>query len=194
MFQPFRKTGDTRGDYEQLLKTLESLLEEPSPKDPPSFFDSHSLASPHSLATISNAVALLNWFLDRINWCGFYFFDGHRLTLGPFQGMPACTSIELGKGVCGAAFDRRKPVIVDDVSRFPGHIACDPNSKSEIVVPLFAPGAPLPSPDSTVVTSAPLGVLDVDSPEEGRFDTTDSYYLERFNRILAGRLRTSRLN
>ena len=74
------------------------------------------------------------------------------------------------------------------VNRFPGHIACDPNSKSEIVIPLFAPGTPPPSPETTKVSAQPIGVLDIDSPELDRFDTTDSYYLERFNRLVSERL------
>ncbi|HBS06786.1 MAG TPA: histidine kinase [Leptospiraceae bacterium] len=188
MFQPFRKTQNTRADYEQLLKSLDSLLEKPEESAQPHFFASRSLYGPGALSTLANAIALLHWFLDDVNWCGFYLWDGQKLVLGPFQGMPACTVIDSGKGVCGSCFERRKPVIVDDVNRFPGHIACDPASRSEIVVPLFAPGTPPPSPDSTHVTAQPIGVLDVDSPEEGRFDTTDSYYLERFTRIVADRL------
>ena len=187
MFEPFRKTGDRRQDYESLLIALDALLEK-SPPSVPDFFGRKSLAGPHGLATLSNAVALLNWFMHEINWCGYYLWDGHSLTLGPFQGMPACTSIEAGKGVCGTAFEQRKPVIVDDVNRFPGHIACDPNSKSEIVIPLFAPGTPPPSPETTKVSARPIGVLDIDSPELDRFDTTDSYYLERFNRLVSERL------
>lgn len=187
MFEPFRKTGDTRQDYEQLLKALDALLE-PVQEMPKDFFRSRSLNSAHSLATLSNAVALLKWFMKEINWCGYYLWDGTRLVLGPFQGMPACTSIEPGKGVCGSAFERRKPVIVDDVNRFPGHIVCDPQSKSEIVIPLFAPGTPPESPETTKVTAQPIGVLDIDSPELDRFDTTDSYYLERFNRLVSERL------
>ncbi len=188
MFEPFRKTQNTRADYESLLKALDALLEKAAEQNPPHFFTQRNLYGPQALATLANAAALLNWFLDNINWCGFYLWDGNQLVLGPFQGMPACTAIQPGKGVCGSGFERRKPVIVDDVNRFPGHIACDPLSRSEIVVPLFAPGTPPPSPDSTHVTAQPIGVLDVDSPEEGRFDTTDSYYLERFNRIVSDRM------
>ncbi|MCB1139079.1 MAG: GAF domain-containing protein [Leptospiraceae bacterium] len=187
MFEPFRKTGDRRQDYESLLVALDHLLEK-SNSASLDFYGSRSLAGPHGLATLANAVALLNWFMNEINWCGYYLWDGQRLMLGPFQGMPACTSIEPGKGVCGTAFERRKPVIVDDVNRFPGHIACDPNSKSEIVIPLFAPGTPPPSPETTKVSAQPIGVLDIDSPELDRFDTTDSYYLERFNRLVSERL------
>lgn len=187
MFQPFRKTQNTRSDYEELLKALDALLEKPADTGPNSFFESR-LYGPQSLATLTNSIALLNWFLSDVNWCGFYLWDGKKLCLGPFQGMPACTVIEPGKGVCGSAFERRKPVIVDDVNRFPGHIACDPASKSEMVIPLFAPGTPPPAPETTHVSARPIGVLDIDSPEEGRFDTTDSYYLERFNRMVSDHL------
>ncbi|MBU45374.1 MAG: hypothetical protein CMN76_19335 [Spirochaetaceae bacterium] len=191
MFEPFRKTRDTRADYEQLLKALEALLESPPALETPHFFESRSLSNAHVLATLGNSVALLNWFLEDVNWCGYYLWDGKRLVLGPFQGMPACTTIEPGKGVCGTAYERRKPVIVDDVSKFPGHIVCDPASKSEIVVPLFAPGTPPESPETTSVSARPIGVLDIDSPEKDKFDTTDSYYLERFNRIVSEKLSLS---
>lgn len=105
----------------------------------------------------ANLAALLYWSLDRINWAGFYIFDGKELVLGPFQGKPACTRIALGKGVCGTAAHERRTLVVPNVNEFPGHIACDIASQSEIVVP--------------IVTNGRLfGVLDVDSPHLARFD------------------------
>lgn len=128
-----------------------------------------------ALANLSNAAALLAQSLDRINWCGFYLLRGEELLLGPFQGKPACVRIPLGKGVCGTAAVRRKTVIVPDVERFPGHITCDPASRSEIVVPVLHGGIL-------------RGVLDIDSPEPGRFTEADRDLLERYVRSLAPRV------
>ena len=124
-----------------------------------------------ALANLANASALLAQALERINWCGFYLARGEDLVLGPFQGKPACVRIAMGQGVCGAAAARRETVVVPDVARFPGHIACDPASRSEIVVPIVENGIL-------------RGVLDVDSPEPARFDAEDSEGLERFVRTL----------
>ena len=112
------------------------------------------------IANAANFAALVWHALPSINWCGFYFFDGRELVVGPFQGKPACVRIALGKGVCGTAAATRTTQVVPDVFAFPGHIACDAASRSEIVVPLFD-GERL------------LGVWDVDSPEPGRFDDED---------------------
>ncbi|MGR4029851.1 GAF domain-containing protein, partial [Bacillus sp. ZZQ-131] len=114
-----------------------------------------------------NASALLNQFLDRVNWVGFYVTEGNQLVLGPFQGMPACVRIPFGRGVCGVAAETKTTQLVADVHQFPGHIACDSASNSEIVVPIVKEGAV-------------IGVLDIDSPEKNRFDELDQRYLEKF--------------
>ncbi len=113
------------------------------------------------IANAANLSALVWAVLPRINWAGFYFYDGHELVLGPFQGRPACVRIAMGRGVCGAAARERRIQLVPDVHAFPGHIACDAASRSEIVVPLLHDDGRL------------LGVWDVDSPEPGRFDEDD---------------------
>ena len=120
-----------------------------------------------AVANLANASALLFQSLGRINWCGFYLVKKGELVLGAFQGKPACVRIEMGKGVCGTAAARRETLVVPDVNAFPGHIACDAASRSEIVVPLGVGGAL-------------AGVLDVDAPEPGRFDEEDRLGLERF--------------
>jgi L-methionine (R)-S-oxide reductase len=120
-----------------------------------------------ALANLANASALLAQALERINWCGFYLLRGDELVLGPFQGKPACVRIPVGKGVCGTAAARRETLLVPDVNAFPGHIACDVSSRSEIVVPI-------------VETRELRGVLDIDSPELGRFDSEDQKGLEVF--------------
>ena len=132
------------------------------------------------LANLSNAAALLAQSLDRINWCGFYLLRGEELVLGPFQGKPACVRIAPGKGVCGTAAARRETVVVPDVNRFPGHIACDPVSRSEIVVPILENGVL-------------RGVLDVDAPEVARFDDEDRAGLEGFVAALVPRVAWARL-
>jgi L-methionine (R)-S-oxide reductase len=113
------------------------------------------------LANCANMSALFYEALPDLNWAGFYFLQGRELVLGPFQGKIACVRIALGQGVCGTAAERRETVIVADVSAFPGHIACDPASRSEIVVPLIQNGQL-------------LGVLDLDSSRLARFDQEDS--------------------
>lgn len=123
------------------------------------------------LANLANASSLLWMMMDDINWAGFYLYKGGELVLGPFQGKPACTHIQLGKGVCGTTAYERKTLVVPDVHKFPGHIACDSDSNSEIVVPIIS-GDRL------------LGVLDIDSPLFARFDGEDEKYLEDFVHIL----------
>ncbi|MDR1177980.1 MAG: GAF domain-containing protein [Spirochaetaceae bacterium] len=108
------------------------------------------------ISGLANASAVVRWYLDDVNWAGFYLLKGRTLVLGPFQGLPACGRIEEGKGVCGRAVLDRKHIVVPDVHNFPGHIACDSASVSEIVVPLFRSGEV-------------FAVLDVDSPRPGRF-------------------------
>lgn len=117
----------------------------------------------NELANLSNVAALLNLHLKNINWVGFYLWyeAEEQLILGPFQGKPACIRIELGKGVCGTAARDRAPVLVEDVFAFPGHIACDPASRSEVVIPMVKDGKL-------------LGVLDIDSPNTHRFDAEDA--------------------
>lgn len=128
------------------------------------------------LANLSNAAALLYNMMDRINWAGFYLLKGSDLVLGPFQGKPACTRIPIGKGVCGTAAEKRQVQLVEDVDRFPGHIACDPASRSEIVLPI-------------IVDDRLLGVLDIDSPIKARFDHKDAAGLEDFVSILCGSIK-----
>lgn len=130
---------------------------------------------PDALANLANAAGLVAGSLDRINWCGFYLLRGEELVLGPFQGKPACVRIPVGQGVCGAAAARRETLVVPDVNRFPGHIACDPASRSEIVVPILENGVL-------------RGVLDVDAPETERFDEEDRVGLERFVEALTPRI------
>ena len=122
---------------------------------------------PHLTANLANASALLWQELDGINWAGFYLAEGDLLVLGPFQGKPACIEIPFGKGVCGSAAQGDSTVVVDDVHTFPGHIACDGASNSEIVIPLHAGGRV-------------IGVLDIDSPLFSRFSPEDRLGLEQF--------------
>jgi L-methionine (R)-S-oxide reductase len=117
------------------------------------------------IANAANTTALVFEAVPRLNWVGFYLLNGGELVVGPFQGRPACVRIALGKGVCGTAAAERATLVVPDVNDFPGHIACDAASRSEIVIPLIK-GTTL------------LGVLDIDSPERGRFDAADRHGLE----------------
>lgn len=125
------------------------------------------------IANLSNASALLFENLPDINWAGFYLYEAQtdELVLGPFQGKVACIRIKNGKGVCGTAFAKNESVVVDNVHDFPGHIACDAKSQSEIVIPLMKNGKT-------------IGVLDVDAPITSRFDEIDRGYLEDFVLIL----------
>lgn len=141
---------DLEKDYQMLAKQLDALLTGES-----NFY-----------ANLSNASALLNQFFDRINWLGFYIMEDDELVLGPFQGLPACVRIQIGKGVCGTAVAQRTSIIVPDVEAFPGHIVCDAASRSEIVVPIIK--------EDTVI-----GVLDIDSPELHRFSEVDRVGLEK---------------
>jgi L-methionine (R)-S-oxide reductase len=140
-------------DYETLNKMLKSLIEDETDR----------------IANLSNASALLNVFLKDINWVGFYLYEetSNELVLGPFQGLPACVRIENGKGVCGTAFRGNDIFIVDNVNEFPGHIACDAASKSEIVLPLYKDGKG-------------IGVLDIDAPIYDRFTEEDRTGLKAF--------------
>ncbi|MRH42839.1 GAF domain-containing protein [Aquibacillus halophilus] len=155
MFQVQNYEGSKEKDYSLLLKQLQALLEDE--KD--------------QLANLSNASALLNQFLSEVNWVGFYLWKENELVLGPFQGLPACVRIASGKGVCGKAVEEGKTQRIADVHQFPGHIACDAASRSEIVVPLYKDGKI-------------FGVLDIDSPITNRFDEQDQEYLEKFAKII----------
>jgi L-methionine (R)-S-oxide reductase len=123
------------------------------------------------IANLANTSALLWQYLPDINWTGFYLFKSGELVLGPFQGKPACVRIAMGRGVCGAAAQRRQSIVVPNVHEFDGHIACDSASNSEIVVPLIR-------------NSELLGVLDIDSPLLARFDDEDRRGLERIAQLL----------
>ncbi|WP_166211628.1 GAF domain-containing protein [Cognatiluteimonas telluris] len=121
------------------------------------------------IANAANLSALVYHALPQLNWVGFYFFDGTELVVGPFQGLPACVRIPLDKGVCGAAARTRRTQRVEDVNAFPGHIACDSASRSELVVPLYD-------------GDALIGVFDIDSPVPGRFDGDDQAGMEALAR------------
>ncbi len=122
------------------------------------------------IANAANLSALVYHALPSLNWVGFYFYDGTELVVGPFQGLPACVRIPLDKGVCGAAARSRETQRIEDVHAFPGHIACDAASRSELVVPLVRDGEL-------------IGVFDLDSPEPARFDVEDQRGLEAVARV-----------
>lgn len=136
-------------NYELLAAQMEAVLEKEWPK----------------VSNLSNAASVLYQGMEKINWAGFYLLEADVLWLGPFQGKPACVRIEVGKGVCGTAAAKGQTQLVPDVHAFPGHIACDCASASEIVVPLKKDGRI-------------IGVLDIDSPVKGRFDAEDQEGLE----------------
>ena len=149
-FSAIPLTGSKPERYAQLLEQARALLH----------------GERDRIANAANLSALAYHALPDLNWVGFYFFDGRELVVGPFQGLPACVRIPLDKGVCGAAARTRQTQRIEDVHAFPGHIACDSASNSELVVPLFAA-------DGTL-----LGVFDLDSPLRGRFDAEDQAGLE----------------
>ncbi|WP_028783474.1 GAF domain-containing protein [Thalassobacillus devorans] len=161
MFQTIHYNGTREENYQLLIKQLAALLE----------------GETDQIANLSNASSLLNQFLADVNWVGFYIWkqEENELVLGPFQGLPACVRIPSGKGVCGTAVSDKQTQLVSDVHAFPGHIACDAASQSEIVVPLHKGGEI-------------FGVLDIDSPSKNRFDETDKKYLEKFARTLENNL------
>lgn len=130
---------------------------------------------PHRISNLANASALLYHTLDDLNWAGFYLLENDTLVLGPFQGKPACIEIPVGRGVCGTAIAEGRTQLVQDVHQFPGHIACDSASNSEIVVPIRAGGKL-------------VGVLDIDSPNIGRFTEEDRVGLEAFVEALEAEL------
>lgn len=127
------------------------------------------------LSGLSNFTAMLKQAFDKISWVGFYFLDGEKLFLGPFQGNIACTEIKMNHGVCGTSAYNKETLIVDDVDKFPGHIACDSGSKSEIVVPIL-------------IENELIGVLDLDSYEYSSFNETDKKYLEELLTIFTKKI------
>ncbi|QGQ47534.1 GAF domain-containing protein [Metabacillus sediminilitoris] len=155
MFHVEKYNGNKVEQYQLVIKQLQALLE----------------GENDQTANLANASALLNQFLNDINWVGFYLLKKNQLVLGPFQGLPACVRIPLGRGVCGTAAANQKTERIADVHQFPGHIACDAASNSEIVIPL-------------VKEDQLIGVLDIDSPSKNRFDELDQTYLEEFVKVL----------
>jgi L-methionine (R)-S-oxide reductase len=155
MFKVESYNDNREKNYDLLIKQLKALVEDEK----------------NAIANLSNASALLDQFLDRVNWTGFYLMEDGELVLGPFQGLPACVRIPLGRGVCGTAAAQKETQRVEDVHLFPGHIACDAASQSEIVVPMVKDGQV-------------IGVLDIDSPEKNRFDELDQQKLEEFVEVL----------
>ena len=151
-------------DYDLLLEQAAAIIE----------------TEPHYVAALSNIAALIYESMDRLNWAGFYLMDHGSLLLGPFQGKPACVRIPLGKGVCGTAAREERTLRVPDVHAFPGHIACDSASNSELVIPIRSGGRI-------------VGVLDLDSPEFDRFTPEDQAGLEGFVRALEAVTDFSRL-
>lgn len=151
MFSKTTYNGSLAEQYDLLAKQLDALLQ----------------GERDAIANYSNASALLNQFLTDINWVGFYFMKDGELVLGPFQGLPACVRIPVGRGVCGTTVAKKETIVVTDVHAFPGHIACDAASKSEIVIPL-------------IKNEEVIGVLDIDSPIEARFSLEDQHGLEKF--------------
>jgi GAF domain-containing protein len=149
-FSAIELTGSKPEQYAQLLEQAHALLH----------------GERDRIANAANLSALVYHALPGLNWVGFYFFDGSELVVGPFQGLPACVRIPLDKGVCGAAARTRRTQRIEDVNAFPGHIACDSASNSELVVPLVAADGAL------------VGVFDLDSPRRARFDADDQAGLE----------------
>ncbi|MDK6297667.1 GAF domain-containing protein [Staphylococcus caprae] len=149
-------------NYSMVTKQLSSLIE----------------GETNLIAILSNTSALLNDALDQVNWVGFYLIEGNELILGPFQGQPACVHIAIGKGVCGTAVSENTTQRVSDVHQFPGHIACDANSQSEIVVPVR-------------INNEVIGVLDIDAPIKDRFSQEDQDGLEQIVHILEKQLSQS---
>jgi len=150
------KSSSLDEQYQLLVKQIKNLLNNQD----------------NLITNLSNFSAALKQTFPKISWVGFYLFDGAKLYLGPFQGKVACTEIQLGSGVCGTSAKERITIIVEDVDKFPGHIACDVESRSEIVVPIIKDGNL-------------FGVLDLDSTEYGSFDQTDKKYLEELVSFLS---------
>ncbi|APP75362.1 diguanylate cyclase [Xanthomonas vesicatoria ATCC 35937] len=159
MFATSSLTGSKPEQYAQLTAQAQALVH----------------GEPDRIANAANLAALIFHSLPSLNWAGFYFYDGRELVVGPFQGLPACVRISLDKGVCGAAATTRQSQRIADVDAFPGHIACDSASRSELVIPL-------------VKGETLIGVLDLDSPELDRFDADDQHGLEAIAQVFVGAL------
>ncbi|MBV6811679.1 GAF domain-containing protein [Xanthomonas campestris pv. pennamericanum] len=159
MFATSSLTGSKPEQYAQLTAQAQALVH----------------GEPDRIANAANLAALIFHSLPSLNWAGFYFYDGRELVVGPFQGLPACVRIQLDKGVCGAAASTRQSQRIADVDAFPGHIACDSASRSELVIPL-------------VKGDALIGVLDLDSPELDRFDADDQRGLEAIAQLFVDAL------
>lgn len=155
MFQSELYKGSLEQNYEMVTKQLDALL----------------VGENDLIANLANASALLAQFLHDVNWVGFYLLKENELVLGPFQGLPACVRIPIGKGVCGTAVQNNETMLVPDVHQFPGHIACDAASRSEIVIPVRQDGKI-------------IAVLDIDSPLPARFNSIEQTYLEKFVQVL----------
>ncbi|GAE34158.1 GAF domain-containing protein [Halalkalibacter akibai] len=155
MFQTESYKGSLEDKYNSVSKQLDALL----------------TGEEDFIANLANASALLSQFLPEVNWVGFYLNKDEGLVLGPFQGLPACVRIPVGKGVCGTAVAKNQTMLVDDVHQFPGHIACDATSRSEIVIPIRK--------DGTIIA-----ILDIDSPVLARFSLEEKVLLERFVQTL----------
>lgn len=151
-------------NYQTLYQALQGLIQDET----------------DALANLANSAALLFNSMEEINWAGFYLFKENQLILGPFQGKPACIRIALGKGVCGTAAYNREAIVVQDVHQFPGHIACDEASASEIVIPIIK--------DDKLI-----GVLDIDSPAKARFSEKDRQGLQGYIDILSPHIRWENL-
>ncbi|AHI56092.1 GAF domain-containing protein [Listeria ivanovii] len=157
MIEIAKMTGSKEENYALALKQVQAMI----------------AGETNLIANLSNVSSILNQALTNINWVGFYLLEKEKneLVLGPFQGLPACIRIPLGKGVCGSAALDQKTYIVEDVHQFPGHIACDAASNSEIVLPLVKNGQL-------------IGVLDIDSPSTSRFDEIDQLWLEKIRDVI----------
>lgn len=150
MFKPISISKDKAENLSYFLQNIEGYISKEE----------------NILTNLSNFSAIVKYFFQDTNWAGFYLYDGKKLYLGPFQGLPACTTIDLGKGVCGTAAISGKTVVVTDTRLFPGHIVCDEVSLSEIVIPIIKNGEL-------------FGVLDIDSPSLNRFDEIDQLFLQK---------------
>lgn len=160
MFEKKKLHNQADHFYEDICLQLDVLLDE----------------SQTLIGQLANTSALLNVYLRDINWVGFYIYHNGALHLGPFQGLPACSVIEIGKGVCGMAAEQKKPIIVEDVHQFQGHIACDKASQSEIVIPIL-------------IEQHLFGVLDIDSPILARFNEKDLLGLKQVVALIAKKMK-----
>lgn len=155
MFKYITLPNTKNETYEMLIQTLDALLE----------------GTNDEIAVLSNSASLIKYFLKDVSWVGFYLYKKNQLILGPFQGFPACTNIQIGSGVCGSSFEEDKTMLIRDVNTHPNHIACDANTQSEIVIPVHK-------------KHSLYGVLDLDSFKLARFTKTDQAYLEQIVNII----------